>query len=184
MGIRIETIFLGIGLVIVAGLIVAFVSISDGVNQDPSTIVRDAPKPANAPDLSVDANPTTEASPEEEASPPADVIAPTVTADAPIVLGSVSMLTNTARDYVQLDVDACNPGAGSVEVRNGKLNLEMRGRDGSDCQLDYGTNIDNANPEGIWTATCRIPARLGKIQLTTRDDGADFSPIASYCSDA
>jgi hypothetical protein len=181
LGIRIETIVIGIGLVVMAGLIFAFASIADGINQDPSTMQRQAPRPADAPDLNAAANPTAEASP--EASPPADVVAPTVTADAPIVFGSLSMLTNTAREYVQLDVDACLPGAGSVDVRLGKLNFEMRGRDGSDCQLDYGTNIEDANPDGTWTATCRVPAKLGKVKLATRDDGADFSPIAAYCSE-
>jgi hypothetical protein len=181
VGIRIETIVIGIGLVIMAGLIFAFASITDGINQDPSTFQRQARRPANAPDLDTAANPTAEASP--EASPPADVVAPTVTADAPIVFGSLSMLTNTARDYVQLDVDACLPGAGSVDVRLGKLNFEMRGRDGSDCQLDYGTNIEDSNPDGIWTASCRVPSKLGKVKLATRDDGADFSPIAAYCSE-
>ncbi|HEY7465162.1 MAG TPA: hypothetical protein VIB47_00560 [Dehalococcoidia bacterium] len=180
MGIRIETIAIGAGLLVMAALIFAFASIADGVNQDPSTIVRDAPAPAGALDRNAAANPTTEASP--AASPPADVVAPTVTADAPIVFGSLSMLTNTARDFVQLDVDACLPGAGSVDVRLGKLNFEMRGRDGSDCQLDYGTNIEDANPDGIWTATCRVPSKLGRVKLATRDDGADFSPLDPYCS--
>jgi hypothetical protein len=59
----------------------------------------------------------------------------------------------------------------------------LHGRDGSDCQLDYGTNIEDANPDGTWTATCRVPAKLGKVKLATRDDGADFSPIAAYCSE-
>jgi hypothetical protein len=178
LGIRIETIVIGIGLAVMAGLIVAFASIAEDINQ-PATAVRQAPRPEGALDANAAANPTAEASP--DASPPADIVAPTVTADAPIVFGSLSMLTNTARDHVQLDMDACLPGAGTVNVRLGTISFEMRGRDGSDCQLDYGTNIENANPEGLWTATCRVPSKLGKLKLATRDDGADFSRLDPYC---
>jgi hypothetical protein len=179
LAIRLETIIVAFGFAIMAGLAFAFVSISEGVNQNTDELRTEAQRQAEARSAAPDA--TVEASP--EASPPADVVAPTVTADAPVVIGSVSMLTNTAREYVQLDVAACTPGKGSVDVRRGVITFEMHGLDGSDCRLDYGANIDDDNPEGASSASCRIPGKLGKVKLTTREDGADFSPIASYCSE-
>jgi hypothetical protein len=192
VSIRLETVVVAIGLAIVAGLIFAFAALTAGVNVETSSMVRDAPKPAHAPDLNAIGTPPAEATPadsaattpDEEASPPADVVAPTVTADAPVVLGTVSMLTNTAREYIQLDAATCNPGTGSVEVRRGEVKLQMHGIEGPDCLVDYATNNDGDNPDGAWTATCRIPTKAGKIKLKTRDDGADFSPIAIFCSES
>jgi hypothetical protein len=188
---RLETVVVAIGLVIMAGLIFAFSTLTSGVNVETSSLVRDASRPADASERSAIGTPAEEATPaddsatasDEEASPPADIVAPTVTANAPVVLGTISMLTNTAREYIQLDAATCNPGAGSIDVRRGEVMLQMHGIEGSDCRVDYATNIDGANPDGTWTASCRIPTKAGKIKLTTRDDGADFSPIAIFCTE-
>jgi hypothetical protein len=182
---RLETIILGIGVAVIAGLVLAFVSLADGVNQSAAELsARRAAERASNAEAALSATQTPEAeAPAEGAAPPADIVAPTVTANAPVVFGSVSMLTNTAREYIELDVASCTPGSGRVEVRYGEVILEMRGSSDSNCSIGYGTNIDSANAQGTLTMDCSVPAKLGKVRLATRDDGADFSPIDQYCTE-
>ena len=52
MAIRLETVVIALGLAIMAGLMFAFISISDGVNQDPSELRAAAERRAEARDNS------------------------------------------------------------------------------------------------------------------------------------
>ncbi len=83
---------------------------------------------------------------------------------------------------VAIKFERCSRQRHTVYVGFGSTTIEVAGKDGQNCNLNYGGEIENPNWDGKLTTHCQVPINLGTLTFDTSNYGVDFSAIEKYCS--
>ena len=82
---------------------------------------------------------------------------------------------------VVLNLEQCTPDVRRVDVAFGSTTLEIIGREGASCNLNYGGEVENPNWNGVLTNRCKIPQILKSVTFGKTNYGVDLSAIQKYC---
>ncbi len=84
---------------------------------------------------------------------------------------------------VMIDFSAC-PATGVAKITMGSSAdaLELIGKDGDNCLMQYGADPDDPDWGGSYAKNCQVPIRLGQVTFSKQESGIDYRPIREYCS--
>jgi len=85
-------------------------------------------------------------------------------------------------ELVTIDFNQCTQDKMRIDVGFGSTTIVIGGKKGSNCNINYGGEIENPNWDGSLPVTCEIPVNIGKISFSKTNYGVNFSPIENYCS--
>jgi len=100
---------------------------------------------------------------------------------APPVPTSVTLPAASSTRVLTLDFAACAPKREVVYGAMGSTTYEIVGPQGAQCVMNYGTEIENPNWNGVLDTHCAVPRSLNAQTFALTNGGADFAALAQYC---
>jgi prepilin-type N-terminal cleavage/methylation domain-containing protein len=83
---------------------------------------------------------------------------------------------------VSIDFAKCTPDLRRFDVSFGSTTIEVKGKEGGSCHINYGGEVENPNWDGKLGTSCNVPSSIGVKQFTKGNEGVDLSSISQYCS--
>ncbi|KKR91679.1 MAG: hypothetical protein A2071_09040 [Bacteroidetes bacterium GWC1_47_7] len=83
---------------------------------------------------------------------------------------------------VSVNFSQCTSDVRRIDVAFGSTTIEIQGKEGVNCKLNYGGEVENPNWDGKLQNKCRIPANLGTLTFAKSGYGVDLSAIQRYCT--
>lgn len=115
------------------------------------------------------------------------IVTPTVPSETPATSTQPDDLSiNTISEVntkILINFDICSPTIRRVSVAFGSTTIEIQGKEGDFCKLNYGGEVENPNWDGKLLNKCEVPTSLKLITFTKSNYGVDLSQIQQYCTD-
>ncbi len=83
---------------------------------------------------------------------------------------------------VLINFGNCAPDARRIDVAFGSTTIEVIGKEGNYCLMNFGGEVENPNNGGRLTTKCKVPASLVTKEFNKGGQGVDTSLIGQYCS--
>jgi len=87
-----------------------------------------------------------------------------------------------ADNKILINFDVCSPTTRRIDVDFGSTTIEIQGKEGDFCKLNYGGEVENPNWDGNLPNKCRVPTNLGTMAFTKSNYGVNLSAIQQYCT--
>jgi|SRR3989344_5326612 len=95
-------------------------------------------------------------------------------------VGSSQTIENNA-ETVTINFDVCSPQTHRIDAGFGSTTIEVIGKDGQMCSINYGGEVENPNWDGKLTNKCQVPTSLQTMTFDISNFGVDLSAIYKYC---
>lgn len=83
---------------------------------------------------------------------------------------------------VKLNFELCQKMQQTVTVAFGSTTIQVTGKKGSNCQMNYGGEVENPKWDGKLTTSCLVPINQGIQIFPLTNYGVNFDTISQYCT--